>query len=111
MPYKNIEDRIAYQKKRSASLAWKADKANRNLITNYGITMEQKKQMIIAQDNRCAICKTEFQLSKPTHVDHDHFSNKVRGILCNCCNVSIGYMKENPLLFEKAADYLRKWGK
>lgn len=50
----------------------------------------------------CVICEATTNLV----VDHDHKTNKVRGILCNNCNLGIGHFKDNPLLLEFASQYL-----
>lgn len=42
-------------------------------------------------------------------VDHDHDTGTMRGILCNKCNVGIGFFRDNPLLLESAYDYLRRF--
>jgi len=44
---------------------------------------------------------------KSLHVDHDHITGKVRGILCRSCNWLIGHSKEDPGTLESAAQYLR----
>jgi hypothetical protein len=40
------------------------------------------------------------------HVDHDHESGRVRGLLCVRCNNGIGLFKEDPDLFERALTYV-----
>lgn len=73
----------------------------------YGITLEEHLSMIEAQDNRCAICDAVGDESAPLHVDHDHETAKVRGLLCGPCNRGIGLFKDDPEVLERAARYLR----
>ncbi len=40
------------------------------------------------------------------HIDHDHSTGKVRGLLCSCCNTGIGMFKDNPDVLDRAAFYL-----
>ncbi len=75
-----------------------------NLKKNYGITLEQYSQMLQDQGGACKICKKVSQ--KTLHVDHCHKSDKIRGLLCHGCNVSIGLMKESPDCLRQAALYL-----
>jgi hypothetical protein len=42
------------------------------------------------------------------HIDHDHKSGKVRGLLCSCCNTGIGFLKDDPRIMRKAADYVER---
>jgi len=76
--------------------------------TNYGLTEEQYYGLIDKQGGRCAICRTTFSSlkSRHIHVDHDHSTNKVRGILCTRCNVGLGYFRDDPTLLEHAIEYL-----
>jgi hypothetical protein len=64
----------------------------------YGITLKQKKEMIINQNYKCLSCGLDLRLLCPKGVciDHDHVTGKIRGILCSGCNRSLGLMKENP---------------
>lgn len=57
------------------------------------------------QMGRCAICSTPFDEDRP-HVDHDHESGKVRGLLCSLCNPGLGFFKDDPELLEAAVRYL-----
>ena len=59
--------------------------------------------MMVEQANGCAICGNS---DKRLHVDHDHATGKVRGLLCMECNVSLGKFKDSPELLRKAIVYL-----
>ena len=82
---------------------------NRQLKKNFGLTPEQFDSMVETQGGRCAICGTDEPGGKKTRfsIDHDHETGKVRGLLCNNCNVGIGRLKEDPFIFESAMVYLR----
>jgi len=73
----------------------------------YGITPEDFKQMFEAQQGKCAICNEEPKTKRGLHVDHDHETGKVRGLLCHGCNVALGSFKEDVTLLNKAIEYLR----
>lgn len=76
----------------------------------HGITKEDYNCMIDKQDNRCAICAKRFggeKHNKP-HVDHNHTTGKVRGLLCFSCNTGIGQFKDNPAQVLRALNYLNK---
>lgn len=65
--------------------------------------------MLTEQEEKCRVCKTEFDLedqNRKPHVDHCHNTGRVRGILCFTCNTAIGKMKDDPELLRRAADYL-----
>ena len=84
---------------------------DRHLRNTYGITADEYDRMLAAQGGVCAICgetaiTTTFH--KRLHVDHDHTTGVVRGILCQHCNRALGMMRENPGLLRAAADYLER---
>jgi len=58
------------------------------------------------QNKRCAICFLDL-IEKKAHVDHDHKTGIVRGILCVRCNMGIGSLKEEKRIFLKAMEYLK----
>ena len=43
-------------------------------------------------------------------VDHDHKTNKIRGLLCNSCNRGLGYFRDDIRMVRKAAKYLERRG-
>jgi hypothetical protein len=54
----------------------------------YGLSNEDYQQLLADQAGRCAICK---QLAtKLLHVDHNHTTGRVRGLLCQRCNLLLG---------------------
>ena len=58
--------------------------------------------MIAEQGGRCAICE-----EKPAeHVDHDHATGEVRGVLCFTCNVGLGQLRDDLAVIHNAALYL-----
>ena len=78
---------------------------NRNYLKRYGITEEIYYKMWNSQKGRCAICQKTSD-PKRLCVDHNHKTNKVRGLLCITCNAMIGYAHENTLVLDKARQYL-----
>jgi len=52
--------------------------------------------------NQCVICGSNEKLV----VDHDHKTNKIRGLLCNHCNRGLGHFRDDPMLLEFAAMYI-----
>lgn len=71
----------------------------------YGLTPEQVDEMAA---KGCSICGTTGWTGRHArpHVDHDHVTGKVRGILCNECNIGLGKFKDDPALLRAAIRYL-----
>lgn len=76
------------------------------LKKRYGITAEQRDLMEKVQRGRCAICKVE---GKKFHVDHDHGSGFIRGLLCFNCNAGLGQMGDSIPRLRKLAAYRRRF--
>jgi hypothetical protein len=77
-----------------------------HLKRKYGLTIEQYDAMLAAQAGGCAICGEPPRDDIELHVDHDHTTGAVRGLLCFRCNNAIGDLREATELFEAAAAYL-----
>lgn len=69
----------------------------------YGITIEEYNKLVEQQMGLCAICGDK--MVEP-HLDHDHVTNKIRGFLCQSCNLMIGHSKDNIKILESAVRYL-----
>lgn len=77
------------------------------LRREYGITLEEYEAMLAAQQGKCAACAAPLDCGKLTHIDHDHLTGRVRGVLCHPCNLTAGYLEsERRGLVET---YLRKF--
>lgn len=76
-------------------------------IRAYGIEPEEYYDLLEKQGHGCAICK-----AKPTYramnIDHNHKTGKVRGLLCDGCNLSLGHVERQEWL-KKANEYLAKY--
>lgn len=83
-------------------------KRKANLKT-YGLTVEQYEEMLQHQNNVCAICLENCTSGKRLAVDHCHITGRVRQLLCRRCNQSIGKFNDDPILLQKAVNYLLKW--
>lgn len=77
-------------------------------MRKYGMTYEKKSLMFSEQKGLCAICKKLMELDNRCHVDHDHETGEIRGLLCNKCNSGLHYI-ENKQYTIKAKEYLRKY--
>ncbi|WP_233521924.1 endonuclease VII domain-containing protein [Streptomyces triticagri] len=64
--------------------------------------------MSAAQNHRCAICGAHGDPADDNrlHIDHDHDSGLVRGLLCGLCNRGIGALRHDPETLRSAMQYL-----
>lgn len=89
-------------------------KEEKNIDTFYerstpgGITLEQYKEMLEAQNGRCAICK-ELPSTAWLCVDHEHTGRNVRGLLRNTCNRALGLLKDSVENLKQAVKYLESF--
>lgn len=79
-----------------------------HLNRRYGLTVEQYAAMLAAQYGRCAICRRELLSRRDTHVDHDHISGRIRGLLCRFCNHVLGLAGDSVETLRNAIAYLEK---
>ena len=111
--YQNNKGKIAVS--RNASRPWATEKFKEyrrewQLRNRYGITQEQFDAIVAEQCGGCAICGNKAasnQKGDTLHVDHCHSTGEVRGLLCNRCNVGLANFRDDPVILEKAAQYLR----
>lgn len=65
--------------------------------------------MLDEQNWTCPICLGELTV-KNAHVDHDHVTGTVRGILCFNCNGGLGQFRDTAESLRRAALYLTAAG-
>lgn len=80
-------------------------RAENRLRSIYGLSLEDYDLLYQSQNGLCVICGGPFKI-RPV-VDHCHATGKVRGLLCNSCNVGVGHI-EKPGFVERVQQYLRE---
>jgi hypothetical protein len=87
----------------------KEKKRNNHYKHKYNITLDDYNKMLDEQSHSCKICNSHKDLfKKALCVDHCHSTGKIRGLLCDDCNVGLGKYKDQEELMIKAANYLRE---
>ena len=122
MPYKNREDNIAhckqyrkdnqeyfkeYERQRKKNNPGRHRKSM--FKCKYNLSLEDWLKMWEDQNGRCEICGEKFIEPGDAHVDHNHKTNKIRGLLCSKCNFGLGNFDDDPGLLIKASKYLKKY--
>lgn len=84
-------------------------RAGQNFIDHlsraYNLTLRAYEDLVEAQEGRCAVCRNEPPAGERLHIDHDHHTREVRGLLCGRCNSALGQMREDPALICELAAY------
>lgn len=79
--------------------------AERHRMKKYGVSPDCFTLMLAVQQNACGICEEIF--SKEPHIDHNHSTGEVRGLLCQQCNLGLGHFKDSSDLLRGALEYLQ----
>lgn len=93
--------------------AWRKqnpDRLKRIVLRRYGMTVEEYDSMLSFQGGVCASCGGEAKgrWKSRLHIDHDHSTGKVRGLLCQNCNIALGQLKDSISRISKLLEYKRK---
>jgi hypothetical protein len=75
---------------------------NYHLKGRYGITGADYDRMLASQGGLCAGCRK----APPQHVDHDHETDAVRGLLCFNCNQALGNVRDDVYVMRGLVAYL-----
>lgn len=85
----------------------------------YGIDSSWIDNKLKEQEGKCPICSAVFDdvpeetKTHPNHpgfcIDHDHKTNKNRGLLCNKCNIGLGFFGDDIDLLKSAIQYLERY--
>jgi hypothetical protein len=93
-------------------------KKHRDRITakRHGLSLEDYQDLLIKQHGVCAIClKPEVTVHgsskkvQPLSIDHDHITNKVRGLLCSKCNTAVGLLDNSCERAQALIAYLERF--
>lgn len=96
-------------KKHAQDARWRKRSPGYNRQYLYGLSPERFEALMAEQGNACAICRsTEWPGKHPgtPHVDHDHQTGEVRGLLCGPCNTGLGQFGDDPARLRAAIEYL-----
>lgn len=78
----------------------------------YNMSIKDYEDMFRSQDGKCLIFTVSMggilRCNEYPHIDHNHKTGKVRGILCSACNRAIGLLKEDIPSFRRAIEHLEK---
>lgn len=79
-----------------------------HLRKSYGLTVADFEAMLTAQGGGCAACgiKSVRRTGHSFHVDHDHSTGAVRGLLCGSCNVALGQLGDSTVRIQQLLAYL-----
>ncbi len=81
-------------------------------LRKYGITIEEFNRLVEKQHGVCAICGLPPSGSPPNntilHVDHNHETGQIRGLLCGKCNRGLGYFNDDKDVLASAIGYLNE---
>ncbi len=117
---KNRDGLQSYCKECNAAYARATNNPERNKRTNlkrlYNLSLEAYEALVIIQDGLCACCGEKPPLITRKdgvewdrlHVDHDHNTGRIRGLVCVKCNRLFTEGWDNAPALCKAIAYLAK---
>lgn len=98
-----IWQKMNAEKCKFKSAKWKYQ----NKYSPCNIAPEERQKLFDQQQGKCAICGVhQTTLNKNLAVDHDHKTNKIRGLLCMKCNTGLGMFKDDTQVLQAAITYL-----
>jgi hypothetical protein len=80
--------------------------SRQRLLTVFGFGDAAYNALLDKQGGVCAICGGP-PAGSGLHVDHDHKTGRIRGLLCMHCNLMLGYARDNPDILKKGMAFLR----
>ena len=88
---------------RGVSIARLGTGRDDHLRSRYGIGEREVQELLAVQGGFCAICGDR----SAEHVDHDHVTGVIRGMLCGPCNTGMGQLGDDPVALRRAADHVQ----
>lgn len=95
---------------------WKKANPKRNqdnlqgwhLKKRYGLTVDEYNKKLHFQKYKCAVCEGVNKNNRNLAVDHNHETGKIRDLLCQHCNLSLGLIENHYDLINKLLIYKLK---
>jgi hypothetical protein len=102
---KEIMSRVKKSQEKLGKEERKIRRRKYHLRDKFGMTISDYNLLLERQNGKCAICDKIPKLSLV--IDHCHETGKIRGLLCQRCNMGLGYFQDNKILLEKATKYIK----
>lgn len=96
----SYHERVKYQQE---------DVFKKHIKYKYGISMDRYNFLLSEQKGLCAICGNPPEQYMPLHIDHNHETGAVRGLLCTYCNFGLGHFRDSAVNLQNAIKYLEKF--
>src|SRR5262245_32747027 len=91
----NRDRYLANQARYKAEGRLKVSARKSHLKRTFAMTQEQYERRLAQQGGGCAVCGRPPKPDKSLHVDHDHETGHVRGLLCFSCNAALGHFQDD----------------
>lgn len=104
--------RRTYHKQRNETPeAHSLKRYSEGIKSRYGIDIGEYNRLLASQNWQCAVCKADRADATKArlHVDHNHQTGRVRGLLCTRCNNALGYAADNAERLRQLATYLESY--
>ena len=102
----NRERHLENQRRRRQLPEVKSRERDAHLRRKFQLTADQYEEMLAAQGGGCAVCGREPKPGKALHVDHNHETGAVRGLVCFSCNSALGNLHEDEQRISALLTYL-----
>lgn len=93
------------ERNRTRAAIWAAENPDRIMFRQYGITTFEYNSMLYVQDGVCKTCG-RLNGDKRLVIDHCHSTGKVRGLLCDKCNMAAGLVGESASVLQALAEHV-----
>lgn len=107
---KNNKERVnkkTRERRKNNFLSHKAIELKRR----FGLDFSEYERMLIRRNGLCDICRKINVRANRKYgtlvVDHCHDTLKIRGLLCDSCNLALGLLKHDIKIIEAAVNYLQ----
>lgn len=74
---------------------------------SYGLSLADYFDLRAKQNGGCAACGRKPEDDLGLHVDHNHQTGKVRGLLCSGCNTALGLLREDTKAIRGLLEYIK----
>ena len=74
-------------------------------LRRYNLSWDELDTLLAIEE--CQSCGTEIS-GKSKCIDHDHYTNEIRGIICSSCNRALGFIGDDLNGARNLYEYLKK---